>query len=93
MGQKSRGRVPRYKCTLFPGKRTSSIVTETKVLKQLVRDKIDPTRDLGHSDKHGKKKDEKVVAENTDQKETQSTASEGTEVKRNPDGTICEDCR
>ena len=30
-------------------------VTETKVLKQLVRDHIDPKRDLGHSDKHGKK--------------------------------------
>lgn len=66
---------------------------ETKVLKQLVRDKIDPTRDLGHSDKHGKKKEEKAVPEKTDQKETQGTASEGTEIKRNPDGTICEDCR
>ncbi|KAH7406092.1 seleno protein W family protein [Phaeosphaeria sp. MPI-PUGE-AT-0046c] len=66
---------------------------ETKVLKQLVRDHIDPTRDLGHSDKHGKKKEDKAVPENTNQKEAQSTASEGTEVKRNPDGTICEDCK
>ena len=29
---------------------------ETKVLKQRVRDHIDPSRDLGHSDKGGKKK-------------------------------------
>jgi len=28
--------------------------TETKVLKQLVRDHIQPEKDLGHSDKHGK---------------------------------------
>jgi hypothetical protein len=30
-------------------------MTETKVLKQLVRDIIEPDRDLGHSDRHGKK--------------------------------------
>ena len=53
---------------------------ETKVLKQRVRDHIDPNRDLGHSDKHGKKKAE------------EKEVSEGVEVKRNPDGTVCEDC-
>jgi hypothetical protein len=57
----------------------------------LVRDRIDPTRDLGHSDKHGKKKEEKT---NTDSKgETQEQKnSDETAVKRNPNGTVCEDC-
>jgi len=64
-------------------------------LKQLVRDHIDPSRDLGHSDKHGKKKEDK--AEDTKQesevKQEQGQASESGQVKRNPDGTICEDCK
>ncbi|KAF2031226.1 hypothetical protein EK21DRAFT_63476 [Setomelanomma holmii] len=64
---------------------------ETKVLKQLVRDHIDPTRDLGHSDKHRKKKEEKSEGKSEDEKNSEK--SEGVEVKRNPDGTICEDCR
>jgi hypothetical protein len=69
------------------------------VLKQLVRDHIDPSRDLGHSDKHGKKKPVEQSGEqeaNQEQKETDQApkeATEGVEVKRNPDGTICEDCR
>jgi hypothetical protein len=72
-----------------PGR--SSLSAETKVLKQLVRDRIDPTRDLGHSDKHGKKKEEKT---DTDRKgDTQGQkGSDEPAVKRNPDGSICEDC-
>jgi hypothetical protein len=66
-------------------------VTETKVLKQRVRDYIDPSRDLGHSDKHGKKKPVEQSGEQEAKQEHQE-ASEGVEVKRNPDGTICEDC-
>jgi len=62
---------------------------ETKVLKQRVRDHIDPNRDLGHSDKHGKKKAEEGKAE---EKIEEKEVSEGVEVKRNPDGTVCEDC-
>jgi hypothetical protein len=61
------------------------------VLKQLVRDHIDPTKDLGHSDTHGKKKEEKTT--NSDQDQTQTGISEGIEVTRNPDGTVCEDCK
>ncbi|KAF2643336.1 hypothetical protein P280DRAFT_250191 [Massarina eburnea CBS 473.64] len=34
---------------------------ETKVLKQRVRDHIDPKRDLGHSDRGGKKKSEETT--------------------------------
>jgi hypothetical protein len=55
-----------------------SHIAETKVLKQLVRDHIDPKKDLGHSDRHGKKKTNDEPAD---------------AVKRNPDGTICEDCK
>jgi hypothetical protein len=49
------------------------------VLKQLVRDHIDPSRDLGHSDKHGKKKEDKVEDKKQDPeaKQEQSQASEG----------------
>jgi hypothetical protein len=70
-------------------------VAETKVLKQLVRDHIDPNRDLGHSDKHGKKKEEKTEEKKPESevKQEQIQAIEGVEVKRNPDGTVCEDCR
>jgi predicted Rdx family selenoprotein len=65
-------------------------VIETKVLKQLVRDHIDPERDLGHSDTHGKKK---AVEQSGEQEAKKGEASEGVEVKRNPDGTVCEDCK
>jgi hypothetical protein len=66
------------------------------VLKQKVRDCIDPSRDLGHSDKHGKKKEEKTVEEETtkvEAKEEKPEKNEGVEIQRNLDGTICEDCR
>jgi hypothetical protein len=94
-------------------------------LKQLVRDRIDPSKDLGHSDKGGKKKaavktgDEEKLEQKSEegvQKETEDripkqagqsekrdviwdTASTetgdsgGIDVKRNADGTVCEDCR
>jgi hypothetical protein len=70
-------------------------VAETKVLKQLVRDHIDPNRDLGHSDKYGKKNENKAEDEkqNLEGKQEQGQTNEGAEVKRNPDGTVCEDCK
>ena len=84
----------------FPGRSCLCIIwryllhlVETKVLKQLVRDHIDPSRDLGHSDKHGKKKEEKIVAKTQDEVEANGSTDETAEVKRNPDGTVCEDCR
>lgn len=66
-------------------------VLETKVLKQLVRDHIDPSRDLGHSDKHGKKKEEQPEVKSQGAASGGIT-SEPTEVKRNADGIVCEDC-
>jgi hypothetical protein len=82
------------------------------VLKQRLRDHIDPDRDLGHSDKHGKKKEAKTegkseekeksedkgekidkTVENVGSGPTKSEESaEGADIKRNPDGTVCEDC-
>ena len=64
------------------------------MLKQKVRDHIDPSRDLGHSDKHGKKKEGKSegMKEEKDVKGDQKEVSEKGEVKKNPDGTVCEDC-
>lgn len=63
------------------------------MLKQLVRDCIDPAKDLGHSDRHGKK--EAVKSEEAGQAKEEVVDSKGTEegeVKRNADGTVCEDC-
>ena len=65
---------------------------ETKVLKQRVRDCIDPGKDLGHSDVHGKKKADRP--EDAREKDSgQKTETEGVQVKRNEDGTICEECK
>ncbi|KAF2271183.1 seleno protein domain-containing protein [Lojkania enalia] len=71
---------------------------ETKVLKQLVRDHIDPSKNLGHSDKNGKKKGERDEAEETRDLKAKITKPDRSEsnkehIKKNPDGTICEDCR
>jgi hypothetical protein len=82
------------------------------VLKQRVRDHIDPDRDLGHSDKHGKKKEVKNEEKSEDKDKSEDKgekidktvenvgsgankseeSTEGADVKRNPDGTVCEDC-
>ncbi|KAF2109323.1 hypothetical protein BDV96DRAFT_652168 [Lophiotrema nucula] len=65
---------------------------ETKVLKQRVRDCIDPGKDLGHSDKHGKKKEARVAGAEKNTEEDQQKAGKEAQVKSNSDGTICEDC-
>jgi hypothetical protein len=54
------------------------------VLKQRVRDRIDPKRDLGHSDVGGKKK--KVEEGKADEKKEDKT---GEKVE----GEACEDCK
>lgn len=80
------------------------------MLKQRVRDHIDPKKDLGHSDVGGKKNDavkseEKDLAEVKVDGKVERNAEEMVrdmeiedvpevkDVKRNPDGTVCEDCR
>lgn len=93
-------------------RKTEGGFPETKVLKQRVRDHIDPKKDLGHSDVGGKKKDAVKISE--DAKEMDEVKVDGkaekaaedmvrdmeledvpdkTSVKRNPDGSVCEDCR
>jgi hypothetical protein len=99
-------------------RKTEGGFPETKVLKQRVRDRIDPKKDLGHSDVGGKKKEavkqdgegegkEGASEETGEEKENggrkgekpeegsvaDSSVDGGAELKRNPDGTICEDCR
>ncbi|KAH5337905.1 hypothetical protein HBI23_011710 [Parastagonospora nodorum] len=81
------------KKVLLWDRKTEGGFPETKVLKQLVRDHIDPNRDLGHSDKHGKKKAVSTETESHGPSETQKSTEKPAEVKRNPDGTICEDCK
>lgn len=73
---------------------------ETKILKQRLRDHLDPSKDLGHSDKHGKgsmkaqpEKPEHIEPQNLDQ--TDKDAAEKavqSSVQQNPDGSICETC-
>ncbi|KAF2815019.1 uncharacterized protein BDZ99DRAFT_566929 [Mytilinidion resinicola] len=73
--------------------------TETKILKQLVRDHLDPKRDLGHSDKHGKKKIEQGETPNptpetaTQSQEANALTTGVAKAKLNSDGTVCEDCK
>ncbi|PVI00184.1 hypothetical protein DM02DRAFT_628720 [Periconia macrospinosa] len=89
-------------------RKTEGGFPETKVLKQRVRDYVDPNRDLGHSDVGGKKKkkDSTTTTTTTETEEEGGKKEEegkevgegkkeedGKEVKRNPDGSICEDCR
>ena len=63
-----------------------------------MRDHIDPKKDLGHSDRHGKKKpsDEPKVAGDEAKplsNEPKTNEAPADNIKRNPDDTICEDCR
>ncbi|KAF2738365.1 hypothetical protein EJ04DRAFT_50958 [Polyplosphaeria fusca] len=61
-------------------RKTQGGFPETKVLKQLVRDCIDPGRDLGHSDKHGKKeKRDENAQDNTKVGLEEITADSGTQ--------------
>ncbi|KAL5390945.1 hypothetical protein DPSP01_001442 [Paraphaeosphaeria sporulosa] len=59
---------------------------ETKVLKQRVRDRIDPKRDLGHSDVGGKK-----GRKEGEGKENVKVEKEGEGGVK--DGEVCEDCK
>lgn len=77
------------------------VFSETKVLKQRVRDHLDPKRDLGHSDTPAKKKfseaADKAFEEKPTEAEEQSVyieipSRQGTTTVLNPDGTVCEDC-
>jgi hypothetical protein len=68
--------------------RRADRTTETKVLKQRVRDCIDPARDLGHSDKGGKKEEQDGEAK----EEKKEDVDEQGGVKITSDGTVCQDC-
>ncbi|KAF3000726.1 hypothetical protein E8E13_003577 [Curvularia kusanoi] len=92
--------------TLLWDRKTEGGFPETKVLKQRVRDRIDPKKDLGHSDVGGKKKEAVKQDEPGDVKvdgKVERAAESMVEdmqledvpdragVKRNPDGSVCED--
>jgi selT/selW/selH-like putative selenoprotein len=70
---------------------------ETKELKRLVRDCVEPNRDLGHVDRHKKSEPAATqlltaqVVEHAPAMNSESVQSTD-HVKRNPDGSICEDC-
>lgn len=62
---------------------------ETKILKQRVRDHLDPKRDLGHSDTPSKSASKATPIIRSEVAVQVVTAPL---VKLNPDGTVCEDC-
>ena len=64
--------------TLLWDRKTQGGFPETKVLKQLVRDQIDPERDLGHSDVGGKKK--AAVPQAADEVKVDEVKVDGVEV-------------
>jgi hypothetical protein len=60
------------------------------VLKQRLRDHIDPGRDLGHSDKGGKK----VQTTNEESNEQVAVKNQTTgDGNGNGTGIVCEDCK
>ncbi|KAF2856889.1 hypothetical protein T440DRAFT_463111 [Plenodomus tracheiphilus IPT5] len=96
-GGKGQGKVEAQRVLLWDRKSEGGF-PETKVLKQKVRDCIDPNRDLGHSDKGGKKKDavkekEVEVKSSAEGPKVEVEEEGGKEVKRNADGSVCEDCQ
>lgn len=69
---------------------------ETKVLKQRVRDRIDPSRDLGHSDVGGKKakKADSGVQEAGEDVTAEKKAESDDKTEGNAKaGEVCEDCK
>ncbi|KAF2751910.1 seleno protein W family protein [Sporormia fimetaria CBS 119925] len=63
---------------------------ETRVLKQRLRDHIDPNRDLGHSDRHGKKKAESQPTHTT--ADAQVDEAPSTTEQREAGNKDCQDC-
>jgi hypothetical protein len=69
---------------------------ETKVLKQRVRDHIDPGRDLGHSDVGGKKarSAEAGTGDGAVEKKVEGDVVVDKKVVGDvKDGEVCEDCK
>ncbi|KAK6441887.1 hypothetical protein LTR95_001888 [Oleoguttula sp. CCFEE 5521] len=68
---------------------------ETKVLKQLIRNHIEPLKDLGHSDKPAKPRVAAMKPEDT-QQVSAATASDATDAKPSSGNNAaenCQDCR
>jgi hypothetical protein len=68
--------------------RSLLLILETKVLKQRVRDYLDPKRGLGHSDTASKQ-----AAKSAEEGKPKFDPPSAPNVtKLNLDGTVCEDC-
>ncbi|KAL1613035.1 hypothetical protein SLS60_001267 [Paraconiothyrium brasiliense] len=82
------------KTVLLWDRKTEGGFPETKVLKQRVRDHIDPKRDLGHSDVGGKKGrtgDEAKAEEKSEEKVVESAEKKASGGVK--DEEVCEDCK
>jgi hypothetical protein len=67
---------------------------ETKVLKQRVRDHLDPQRHLGHSDTHGKASKEAVTNDAQISVKTSSSIAGHSQSSQNATTELaCEDCK
>jgi hypothetical protein len=103
MGSKEEGRISWFVVVIRCG-----LIVETKVLKQLVRDVIQPERDLGHSDKKGHKAKEAEKTNGSDddkapqttesvqdikQATTETTSENAASQSREVAEQACEDCQ
>jgi hypothetical protein len=66
-------------------------LAETKILKQRVRDHLDPKRDLGHSDTPANSSSKQPNSVENAVAIEIPTRQQATTML-NPDGTTCEDC-
>ncbi|KAI5301468.1 hypothetical protein KEM56_001693 [Ascosphaera pollenicola] len=81
------GRTPEYEEVVLWDRKTEGGFPETKRLKALVRDVIEPTRNLGHIDRSLNKA-------HASQSETPATKDEGEQPQQESEPkNTCEDCR
>lgn len=86
-GENPGNREPQH--VLIWDRKTEGGFPETKVLKQLVRDRLQPDRDLGHSDRHGKKQ----AVPTNDGNEPQKASADSKPDASKPAAQECEDCK
>ncbi|GAB7358598.1 hypothetical protein MBLNU230_g2658t1 [Neophaeotheca triangularis] len=81
--------------TLLWDRKSEGGFPETKVLKQRVRDCIEPSKGLGHSDVGGKKGNAAVAkeGETASTEATQNESADNSDEVKTKTGQNCEDCK
>ena len=86
MGSKGGGGIPGYVGFYLV------LMRETKVLKQLVRNIIQPERDLGHSDSNPLKSRTEKIGEPSQASNKAAKQGDGNGEETNQDAEVCDDC-